>query len=64
MPTYDGMVVRWQFSLIGYGGDLGGSSSTAAGSRSFMDRTELYTVLAAVRADEGLMGGCQGAPGL
>ncbi len=52
---YDGMVVRWQFSLIGYGGDLGGSSSTAAGSRSFMDRTELYTVLAAVRADEGLM---------
>lgn len=52
---FDGMVVRWQFSLIGYGGDLGGSSSTAAGSRKFMDRTELYTILAAVRADADLM---------
>lgn len=51
----DGMVVRWQFSLIGYGGDLGSGGTTAAGSRSFMDRTELYTVLAAVRADADLM---------
>lgn len=51
----DGLVVRWQFSLVGLGGDLGGNSTTAAGSRSFMNRTELYTILAAVRADSALM---------
>lgn len=51
----DGMVVRWQFSLVGLGGDLGGGNTTAAGSREFMNRTELYTVLAAVRADAALM---------
>lgn len=51
----NGMVVRWQFTLVGLGGDLGGGSTTAAGSYTFMDRTELYTVLAAVRADSGLM---------
>lgn len=51
----DGLVVRWQFTLIGLGGDLGGGGTTAAGSVSHMNRTELYTVLAAVRADEHLM---------
>lgn len=51
----DGMVVRWQFSLVGLGGDLGGGNTTAAGNREFMNRTELYTVLAAVRADASLM---------
>ncbi len=51
----DGLVVRWQFSLIGLGGDLGGGGTTAAGSVEHMNRTELYTVLAAVRADKYLM---------
>lgn len=51
----DGLVVRWQFSLIGLGGDLGGGGTTAAGSVTHMNRTELYTVLSAVRADEYLM---------
>lgn len=51
----NGLVVRWQFTLIGLGGDLGGGGTTAAGSVSHMNRTELYTVLAAVRADEHLM---------
>lgn len=51
----NGLVVRWQFSLIGLGGDLGGGGTTAAGNVEHMNRTELYTVLAAVRADEYLM---------
>lgn len=51
----DGLVVRWQFSLIGLGGDLGGGGTTAAGNVEHMNRTELYTVLAAVRADKYLM---------
>lgn len=51
----DGLVVRWQFSLIGLGGDLGGGGTTSAGSVEHMNRTELYTVLAAVRADKQLM---------
>ncbi len=51
----DGLVVRWQFSLIGLGGDLGGGGTTAAGNVSHMNRSELYTVLASVRADEHLM---------
>lgn len=51
----DGLVVRWQFSLIGLGGDLGGGGTTAAGNVTHMNRTELYTVLAAVRADKYLM---------
>lgn len=51
----NGLVVRWQFSLIGLGGDLGGGGTTAAGNVEHMNRTELYTVLAAVRADKYLM---------
>ena len=51
----NGLVVRWQFSLIGLGGDLGGGGTTAAGNVEHMNRTELYTVLAAVRADKHLM---------
>lgn len=51
----DGLVVRWQFSMIGLGGDLGGGGTTAAGTVTHMNRTELYTVLAAVRADKNLM---------
>lgn len=51
----DGLVVRWQFTLIGLGGDLGNGGTTAAGSVAHMNRTELYTVLAAVRADKHLM---------
>lgn len=51
----NGLVVRWQFSLIGLGGDLGGGGTTAAGNVEHMNRTELYTVLAAVRADKSLM---------
>lgn len=51
----DGLVVRWQFTLIGLGGDLGNGGTTAAGSVEHMNRTELYTVLAAVRADKQLM---------
>lgn len=51
----NGLVVRWQFSLIGIGGDLGGGGTTAAGNVEHMNRTELYTVLAAVRADKYLM---------
>ena len=48
----DGLVVRWQFTLIGLGGDLGGGGTTAAGNVEHMNRTELYTVLAAIRADK------------
>ena len=51
----NGQVVRWQFTLVGLGGDLGGAGSTAAGSHQLMNRTELYTVLASVRADANLM---------
>lgn len=51
----DGLVVRWQFSIIGLGGDLGGGGTTAAGTVTHMNRTELYTVMAAVRADKNLM---------
>lgn len=51
----NGLIVRWQFSLIGLGGDLGGGGTTAAGNVEHMNRTELYTVLAAVRADKYLM---------
>ena len=51
----NGLVVRWQFSLIGLGGDLGGGGTTAAGNVEHMNRTELYTVLAAVRANKYLM---------
>lgn len=51
----NGLVVRWQFSLIGLGGDLGGGGTTAAGNVEHMNRTELYTVLAAVRSDKYLM---------
>lgn len=51
----DGLVVRWQFSVIGLGGDLGGGGTTAAGTVTHMNRTELYTVMAAVRADKNLM---------
>lgn len=51
----DGLVVRWQFSIIGLGGDLGGGGTTSAGTVTHMNRTELYTVMAAVRADKNLM---------
>lgn len=51
----DGLVVRWQFTLVGLGGDLGGTGTTAAGSKKFMNRTELYTVMASVRENEVLM---------
>ena len=51
----DGQVVRWQFTVVGYGGDLGASATTPAGSHEVMNRGELYTVLAAVRADKNLM---------
>ena len=51
----DGQVVRWQFTVVGYGGDLGAAATTPAGSHELMSRNELYTVLAAVGADENLM---------
>ena len=51
----NGQVVRWQFTLVGLGGDLGGAGSTAAGSHELMNRNELYTVLSSVRANDGLM---------
>lgn len=54
VAAQDGMVVRWQFTLVGYGGDLGNSNPSAQSPRSFMDRTKLYTVLASLRGSEAL----------
>lgn len=54
VAAQDGMVVRWQFTLVGYGGDLGNSNPSAQSPRTFMDRTKLYTVLASLRGSEAL----------
>lgn len=50
VQAQDGMVVRWQFTLVGLGADLGNTGITVGETyKGAMDKTELFTVLAAVR---------------
>lgn len=53
-PVYDGDCIRWQFTLWGYGADLG--CDTGWGDPSYYtepNRGDLLTQIARVRADEG-----------
>lgn len=54
-PAVDGQVVRWQFTLVGLGGDLGNSGFTVGESHATMDKTELMKALAEVRGRKDLL---------
>lgn len=55
LAAADGQVVRWQFTLVGLGGDLGNSGMTIGESHPTMDKTDLMRTLAAIRNRQDLL---------
>jgi hypothetical protein len=53
--AFDGEVVRWQFSIVGMGADLGNTGFTSIESYSTMDKTELLSAIAEFQTREDLM---------